>query len=222
MAMIAVLLIGQLYQSPPIRQVTNQNYPPALIDVESQMPANHIYRDKDIVTWTHETTHGINSRLRNTYKQKCFYVLDNQFAMFREPKITKRHVAQFLTFEYHDYQYNTYFNEPYWQDEPTHLLDEWVAYANGSVVRNQANYRQRDDTIKTLVKFDAYATALLLAVEKYDPNYPDLEKLRWFITWHLARSHQIVQDSGVTPLREQQLFKRYFILTTQQQDDASR
>lgn len=38
---------------------------PTLADIESRMPAGHVYRDSRHVTWAHETTHGLNARLRN-------------------------------------------------------------------------------------------------------------------------------------------------------------
>ena len=46
----------------PMRQVNIE--PKELADIESRMPAGHIDRDSDLVTWAHETTHGINSRCR--------------------------------------------------------------------------------------------------------------------------------------------------------------
>ena len=36
-----------------------------LDDLESRMPAQHPYRDRDRITWAHETTHGLNSYIRN-------------------------------------------------------------------------------------------------------------------------------------------------------------
>jgi len=36
-----------------------------LADVECHMPAGHPYRDSRHVTWAHETTHGLNARIRN-------------------------------------------------------------------------------------------------------------------------------------------------------------
>jgi len=38
---------------------------PTLGDIESHMPAGHPYRDSRHVTWAHETTHGLNARIRN-------------------------------------------------------------------------------------------------------------------------------------------------------------
>jgi hypothetical protein len=53
---------------PQLRQVSEQ-LGKVLGDIESHMPAGHIYRDNDKITWGHETTHGIHSRLRQKYQQ---------------------------------------------------------------------------------------------------------------------------------------------------------
>ena len=55
---------------PPVRTPQNSS---VLADIDSHLPAGHIYwRDDDHpgkaldwISWGHETTHGINSRLRN-------------------------------------------------------------------------------------------------------------------------------------------------------------
>ncbi len=49
---------------PPIREVNSQGLGRVLADIESHMPAGHIYRDSDKITWGHETSHGIASNLR--------------------------------------------------------------------------------------------------------------------------------------------------------------
>lgn len=49
---------------PPVRQVSSQGLGRVLADIESHMPAGHIYRDADKITWGHETSHGIASNIR--------------------------------------------------------------------------------------------------------------------------------------------------------------
>lgn len=56
---------------PKVRNVNNSNWGTVLNDIDSHMPSGHIYRDKDKVTHAHETTHGINSNIRNNaYRQQ--------------------------------------------------------------------------------------------------------------------------------------------------------
>lgn len=106
---------------PPLRTV--ENLGKVLSDIESHMPAGHIYKDSDKITWGHETTHGINSQLRmkssktsyqgnTTYigqmiesvhgkpvfksfnRINCFYVLNDQYVVIQEPNTTIQEVAK--------------------------------------------------------------------------------------------------------------------------------
>jgi hypothetical protein len=54
---------------PPLREV-DQSLGKVLGDIESHMPAWHIYRSKDKITWAHETSHGLSSRLRTQHVPK--------------------------------------------------------------------------------------------------------------------------------------------------------
>lgn len=49
------------------RDVNNPKWGKVLNDIDSHMPAGHIYADADRVTHAHETTHGINSDLRQAF-----------------------------------------------------------------------------------------------------------------------------------------------------------
>jgi len=51
----------------PKRTVNNPKWGDVLNDIDSHMPAGHIYADADRVTHSHETTHGINSDLRQAF-----------------------------------------------------------------------------------------------------------------------------------------------------------
>lgn len=53
---------------PAKRSVTNLGK--VLSDIDSHMPAGHIYQDNDKITWGHETTHGINSDLRMKFSRR--------------------------------------------------------------------------------------------------------------------------------------------------------
>src|SRR5574340_868345 len=75
---------------PPQRQ---PNLQPIVNDVEGHLPQGHPYSDADRITWVHEGTHGINSDLRQLYKHPSFYVLQNNAAVFREPRVSKSSVA---------------------------------------------------------------------------------------------------------------------------------
>jgi len=42
---------------------------PTLAEIDCRMPSGHPYKDSRHVTWAHETTHGLNGRLRNQHVQ---------------------------------------------------------------------------------------------------------------------------------------------------------
>ena len=53
------------HEVPPIREVPD-SLSVVLPDLESRMPEDHAYRSHNFVNWAHETTHGLNSRIRNS------------------------------------------------------------------------------------------------------------------------------------------------------------
>jgi hypothetical protein len=51
----------------PVRPVTGLGT--VLSDIDSHMPAGHQYKDSDKITWAHETTHGLASRIRQLFQK---------------------------------------------------------------------------------------------------------------------------------------------------------
>jgi len=66
---------------PAQRNITNLGK--VLSDIESHMPAGHIYQDSDKITWGHETTHGINSNLRMEFSRRTTAYDNNPNRMIR-------------------------------------------------------------------------------------------------------------------------------------------
>lgn len=137
-------------EKPPIKEeiaLKFENYPAqrnitnlgkVLSDIEGHMPANHIYKDDDKITWGHETTHGINSNLRmkfssrtnsygkvqflgtwvdNVYGNKVFksyarvngfYILENKAVIIDEPDTTIETVARLVPKSLRGGVYNLY------------------------------------------------------------------------------------------------------------------
>src|SRR5690606_38202965 len=82
---------------PAVRQ-PESSLGKVLSDIECHMPAGHIYRDSDKITWGHETSHGLASNIRQKFSRgngawrtvggkpsyvsfariNGFYVLDNR------------------------------------------------------------------------------------------------------------------------------------------------
>ena len=201
-------------EAKPVRQVSDARLGRLLSDIESRMPAGHIYRDEDLVTWAHETTHGVNSRIRNERKAKeALYCLGGRVAVFMHaPQIRRQDLAAYIPSEFRSstaFHYVTKSVPWYgpgmqivgYDTNPLYLLDEWVAYTNGSAVGLELDaaglWRGGDRciSVENMLMFNAYATALLTAIERHEPNYPDREKLTNFIGWHISRTLEVAEQA---------------------------
>jgi hypothetical protein len=131
-----------------------------LSDIEGHMPAGHIYKDSDKITWAHETTHGINSHLRqkfsNGQKMNGFYCLNNKAAMILEPPTTISKVAGLVPSSLRGGVYNLYLvsQASSWNDTPLYIFDEWIAYTNGSDCRLDLGIEQRSETVTYMLEFN--------------------------------------------------------------------
>lgn len=166
----------------------------SLNDIESRMKAGHIYRDHDRVTWAHETTHGLNSKLRmrhgGTGKVNAFYCLDGRYVVFQEPNFTVNQVAANVPKSLHGMSFSLYMRQGAWNHEPLYILDEWVSYTNGSQVRYELGLTNRGESVQQMMEFAVYA----LTLQKMLPeDYPQKEELTNFIRWQLARSMEVYE-----------------------------
>jgi hypothetical protein len=116
-------------------------------DIQSQLPAGHRYSDPDVVTTAHETTHGINARIRNSFRAKNgFYVLNQRGFICPSPRFTLRQLAQRIPKDKRGkvlYPLYMVQAQRYWNDTPLYCLDECVAYLNGSIVGVELGRKER-------------------------------------------------------------------------------
>ncbi len=204
---------------PPLRQVQTTQLGNVLADIESRMPTGHVYRDQDMVTWAHETTHGINSRLRVAQKRprvNVFYVTHGRAIVLAEPRVKLAHVAAAVPPRLRGGVYQLYLQQSLrdWNDSPLYVLDEWMGYTNGTAalvdLRVLGLWRggARSDTTEYMIEFAGYAAALLSVVERDDPSYAQLAELREFIRWSTERAERLaaavkIQGDGYSPRHEQ-------------------
>lgn len=199
---------------PKVRAV-DSSLGKVLGDIESHMPAGHIYKDSDKITWGHETTHGINSNIRNRnqkwevkYKPKFFlfrekylvkaaarvngfYCLEDRAAVIIEPPSTIRAAAAKVPPSLRGGVYNLYLVQQAgsWNDTPLYIFDEWVAYTNGSEVRKDLGITSRAETVTYMMEFNVYAMSLAMAV-KEKGGYDDTQ-FKAFLMWNMERTVRI-------------------------------
>ena len=190
-----IMLVGVCYPANsiwteyrPIRSVGSG----VLGDIESHLPAGHGYGDPDRITNVHEGTHGINSLLRQKYNQPSFYCLNDRVVLLDEPLTTLNYskVADMVPVSLRGDVYELYLKQMqrWWEEQPTYVFDEFVAYTNGSVARKQLGIQDRSETVLYSTEFIVYATTVPLAAKSTDA------KMRDFLKWNIER---VVSMSGV-------------------------
>jgi len=205
---------------PKVRSV-DSSLGKVLGDIESHMPAGHIYKDNDKITWGHETTHGINSNIRNRnqkwiVKHKLrffffrgepylvkvaervngFYCLEDRAVVIVEPPTTIRAAAAKVPQSLRGEVYNLYMVQQAgsWNDTPLYIFDEWVAYTNGSEVRKDLRIQSRAETVTYMMEFNVYAMSLAMVV-KEKGGYDDTQ-LKAFLMWNIERSVRIYNNES--------------------------
>lgn len=155
----------------------------------------------DRATNAHETTHGINADIRNAHsrdkKRNGYYVREGRGVVIDEPKCRKNDIKEFLPESLHSYRYSLYIaGQQAWDDQPTYILDEAVAYWNDAMTSVEDVQKGRhkggnSDGVSGLVDFGIYSIALAMAVEKHDPEYwNNNQQFRDFLLWYLQSAEE--------------------------------
>lgn len=206
------------YEYKPARQA-DERLVLSLADIESHMPrGGHIYTAlDDHVNWSHETTHAVNSAIRNQVGggTNAFYCLNDKAFVLREPRVRKSQVCAFVPVELRGSGWGLYMaGQQEWDDTPLYILDEWSAYLNGAMTHTElldAGARQgrsyQADVAKC-VEFAGYAKALVAAVDRIDPNYPDREKLVEFVAYQTARAGDL--SNAPQFANERKVYEQFF------------
>ena len=157
------------------------------------MPAGHIYKDSDKITWGHETSHGIHSKLRMKFREgkkiNGFYVLNNRAVIIEEPRTTIQAAARLVPRTLRGGVYQLYMVSQARSsgDTPLYVFDEWVAYANGAAVRRDLNIQSRQETCQYMLEFNVYSICVAKAANTNDPQFKN------FLMWHLDRSMKLYE-----------------------------
>jgi hypothetical protein len=175
-----------------------------LADVESHLPPEMgtRYRDRNRLTWCHETTHGVHAALRNTYGKPAFYPGGSRFAQVRPPAITLSDVAAAVPPQYRGHRYQTYLvsQRRDWDRDPLYVWDEWVAYNNGTTTGIEEGSRsgseQSDDAV-ACIELSGYALAVAAAARRRGAVVDD--QFREFLAWELRRSLSLYARAMALP-----------------------
>lgn len=187
-----VTIVVDMIKYPSIRSVSADGIGVVLADIESHMPAGHHFKSSNLITWAHETTHGINSNLRNKYrgskKINAFYVLEDRAVIIEEPNTTIGEISKQVPSNWRGDSYNLYLVKQRrdWDKEPLYLFDEWVAYTNGAACRKDLGMTEQGSELVFASEFVGYALCLAYTVKKDCPNYDD-KQLRAFLMWNTER-----------------------------------
>lgn len=193
----------------PAIRTPQQDLGEILSDIECHMPAGHIYKDNDKITWGHETSHGLASNIRMKFSrgygawQACcgepvfksfaringFYILNNRAVVIDEPDTTIRKTAILIPNSLRGDVYNLYMVQQTggWNDTPLYVFDEWIAYANGSAVRADLKIQSRAETVQYMLEFDVYAICVGWSSKTEDKQF------KTFLKWHLKRSMELLE-----------------------------
>lgn len=177
----------------PLRLVMDERLGEVLIDIESHIAAGHQYSEpSNLVTWAHETTHGINAYLRNRHKDaafvNAFYCLENRYKVFYEPRTTLSDVARRIPLGLRGPSYQLYLEQQvkWWNEKPLYVMDEWISYSNGSECAYELREEEFYFELLQAQNFSIYSIYLLMSVRERDPKY-DMGELVVFTKWNIER-----------------------------------
>lgn len=182
-----------------------------LRDIVNHIPTEQIsiYKDKNMMTWGHETSHGIHAYLRNTFGPpgigvNAFYLLNGQYALVNEPKIRKSAAGPYVPNVLRGFRFEGYvLGQKEWDDRPLYIFDEWNAYVNGGATAVELAKKNlwtdgNLDAVRGIIEFNVYALATAMAVKEGDPTYyADYKQFREFIAYNIRRG-MIIHNEGRT------------------------
>lgn len=186
---------------PKVRNISDTTLGVILTDIESHMPAGHIYRDSSKMTWAHETTHGLNSNIRNKHpdssKVNGFYCLEDRSCIIYEPKTTIRKIAPLVPSALRGPSYNLYLVQQTsgWNDRPLYIFDEWIAYTNGSLCGKEMNVNGWYYELLQAHNFNVYSICLAMQVKKECSDYNDAQ-MKAFMMWNIERTFKLLATTA--------------------------
>ena len=203
---------------PEQRSVKDQGFGPVINDLETHARKGHPMRNEsDPGNWVHELTHQVNSDIRCATKanDNAFYVMDGNYFILVEPKVTLRQVATLVPKSERGMFYKTYLVEQqrWWNNEPLYVLDEATAFSN-SILYHAMSGTKDATRVQAVQEFKVYVQALVKAVKKHDPKYTQLAELEEFVVWCDKRASTLLGlyngDRVITPVKPDKIPYHFF------------
>ena len=132
----------------------------------------------DHVTNAHEWTHQIHADIRRKHCQKNengFLVPSLGQKILKEPPISKSSIAFSIPGALKGDHFNHYVvDSKDWENKPTYLIDEWIAYINGAKAglelrRQDSNYSRKLSS--GLIELQSYSNILVKAVQNNSSTF---------------------------------------------------
>lgn len=151
-------------------------------------------------TNAHENIHMINSYYSNKTRgrKRAFYIPGEAKVFYTDkPNLLKSDVGKFVPQSVRGNRYNLYIKgSPAWNDTPTYIMDEWVAYIGGGMVAVEDHYnginKDNSDRVCGPLEFSVYSVALCMAIEEKDNKFWNENKpFRDFVGKMLLKSHMV-------------------------------
>lgn len=218
----------QVSEVPPLRRINGESGSKIMDEIRERLPPGKDVGQADYYmegenspsTDTHEGTHGLNSRLRNSEEYRslypgrqinAMYLGDGKTLVLPEPNIGISDVRDYLRREGYVQgdRFDSYLvrQQPMWEEQPLYILDELSAYTNGAqtAVELAENGNWNSNVIGTVdgaIEFTHYADGLVETIREKNPEYlqsPEGKKLINYLEWNRERVRDIAMRSMKYP-----------------------
>lgn len=194
--MLSKVCFSQEVEAVPLANRSSKN------DIYSEVlnRTDRVISGYDRGTEAHENIHMINSYYSNKTrgKRRAFYIPGEAKVFYTsQPAIKKSDVSSFVPQSVRGNRYNLYIKgSPAWNDTPTYIMDEWVAYIGGAMVAVEDHYnginKDNSDRVCGPLEFSVYSIALCMAIEQKDNKFwNDNKPFRDFVNKMLLKSHSV-------------------------------
>ena len=168
------------------------SFPDTLSDIAGRLPMATDAKDSDLITYAHEGSHFL-SKGRDGWHG--IYVGHGLRIYVPIPPIPTAELFSVIPEAERGSIYHTYRQQgesEYWQTRPTMVLDEWVAYTHGSMVRRELKLEIRQESDRHCATMAGYAWHLH-RLAKREAGYP-INELRAFCRWNEDRCRRFIPD----------------------------